>query len=177
MCRETLRFPASGVCCKVRVFYFAELAANEKSLFNTFLGAWWCVCTTGTRSRFRMKTTTRSSTARSRQILEMTCLHFSLIKLKCENHTQMSVRQFGFWPCALLSGFCGIFYVFKGSSCFFLVFFFFSSFPSCFFLAKFQHVRSKIYLFIWAHGLLTSRSNQTDSVCWTWMCQVTQSLT
>ena len=40
---------------------------------------------------------------------------FSLIKMKCENHTQMSVRQFAFWPCALLSGFYGIFYVFKGS--------------------------------------------------------------
>lgn len=60
-----------------------------------------------------MKTTVRSSTARSQQILKMTCLRFSLIKLKCENHTQMSVGQFGFWPYALLSGFYGIFYVFK----------------------------------------------------------------
>lgn len=38
MHRETL-LPASGVCCKVQVFYFAGLAANEKKVFNTFLGA------------------------------------------------------------------------------------------------------------------------------------------
>lgn len=63
-----------------------------------------------------MKTTTPSSTARSRQILEMTCLDFSLIKPKCENHAQMSVRQFGLWLCPLLLGFYGIFYVFQGSS-------------------------------------------------------------
>lgn len=71
----------------------------------------------------------------------MTCLRFSLIKLKCENHTQMSVRQFGFWTCALLSGFYGIFYVFKGSSWGFCLQR--KLFPSCFFLTKLQRVCSK----------------------------------
>lgn len=72
--------------------------------------------------------------------------------------------------------FYGIFYAFKV----FMSFFFFlqrKSFPSCLLLAKFQHVRSKISLFIWAQGLLTSRSNQTGTVSWTWRCQVSQSLT
>lgn len=98
---------------------------------------------TGTRSGFRMKTTARSSAARSRQILEMTCLRFSLIKLKCENHTQMSVGQFGFWPHALLSGFYGIFYVSKRQFFFSRGFFAEKIIPKLFFPAKFQHVRSK----------------------------------
>lgn len=148
-----------------------------RKVCDTFLGAWWCVRTTGTRSGFRMKTTVRSSTARSQQILKMTCLRFSLIKLKCENHTQMSVGQFGFWPYALLSGFYGIFYVFKrqflvgGWAC-----------RENHSQAVFSSPTSNIYawktsLLIWAQSLLTSRSNQTGTVYWTRKCQVIQSLT
>lgn len=100
----------------------------------------------------------------------MTCLCFSLIKLKCENHTQMSIRQFGFWQCALLSGFYGIFHVCNSS----FIFLQRKWFPSCFSLPDSTVCTLKAPLLV--QGLLTSQSNQTWTVYWTWRCQVTHSL-